>query len=69
MTDFEYAHSISVIETDDLLVEATLYKDSTIELMVEVREDGRPGRLELDEARKLAATLGHLIWVAENEQA
>lgn len=67
MASFDHTNSLSVISREGLLVETTLYHDNTIGLDLEIAEDsGRDGRLDLDEARRLHATLGHLIWVAEN---
>ena len=68
MTGFDHANSLSVINRDGLLVETTLYNDNTIELTQEIDEDaGRDGRLDLDEAKKVHAALGHLIWLAEQD--
>lgn len=63
-----YIESLCVIPDDDRLMEATLNRDNTISVHLEDGEVGLDVVYDLDEIRAIVATLGHLLYVADNHE-
>lgn len=63
----EIIESLTVIAHPDRLMEATLWGGDTVTIHLEDSDGGGADvRYDLDEARRIHAALGHLLWLAEN---
>lgn len=63
--------SLNIVSDEDRLFEATLHRGGetgikTISLNMNDKESGVDIRYDLDEIRSIVATLGHLLWLADN---